>query len=129
MAVKPLRPCRYPGCCTLVPDGYCEQHRPQERRSEEAVSWRWMYQTDQWRFDLRPSQLLTEPFCAECAKRGTRTWATDVDHIKPHRGDWAVFTDRGNLQSLCHSCHSRKTMAEIRSKTNSFRSQYRSRKR
>ena len=52
-------------------------------------------------------------WCSECAKRGVRTRATDVDHIVDHRGDWAMFTDRANLQSLCHSCHSRKTAAEI----------------
>ena len=43
---------------------------------------------------------------------GRRVRATDVDHIRDHRGDWALFTDRSNLQSLCHSCHSRKTMRE-----------------
>jgi 5-methylcytosine-specific restriction protein A len=64
--------------------------------------------------DLRPAQLLREPFCRECAQRGIRTAATDVDHIRDHKGDWALFTDRDNLESLCHSCHSRKTMRENR---------------
>lgn len=127
MAMKPLRPCRHPGCYALVPDGYCEAHRPKRThdRSEEAQRWRWMYQTDEWRLDLRPTQLLQEPFCRECIRQGDRVRATDVDHIKPHRGDWAVFTDRANLQSLCHSCHSRKTMAEMREKNNALRKRYR----
>ena len=106
MAQKPLRPCRHPGCTTLVTGGYCDLHRPKDSRSDAAKSWHWMYLTPEWTEDLRPGQLLREPFCRECARRGDRTPATEVDHIQPHRGDWAVFTDRSNLQSLCHSCHS-----------------------
>ena len=115
MANKPLRPCRHPGCTVLVPDGYCDAHRPKERdrRSQEAQGWRWMYQTDKWTKDLQPAQLLQKPFCRACAQRGLRVRATDVDHIEPHRGDWTKFTDRANLQSLCHSCHSRKTALEL----------------
>ena len=115
MANKPLRPCRHPGCTVLVSDGYCDAHRPKDRdrRSQEAQAWRWMYQTDKWTKDLQPVQLLQEPFCRGCAQRGLRVRATDVDHIEPHRGDWTKFTDRANLQSLCHSCHSRKTALEL----------------
>lgn len=114
MANKPLRPCRHPGCCVLVPDGYCDAHRPRRTsdRSEEAQSWRWMYQTDAWD-QLRGNQLLREPFCRVCAGRGLRTMATDVDHIVDHKGSWALFSDPGNLESLCHSCHSRKTAREL----------------
>ena len=115
MANKPLRPCRHPGCTVLVSDGYCDAHRPKDRdrRSQEAQAWRWMYQTDKWTKDLQPVQLLQEPFCRACAQRGLRVRATDVDHIEPHRGDWTKFTDQANLQSLCHSCHSRKTALEL----------------
>lgn len=114
MAMKPLRPCRHPGCGVLVPGGYCAAHQPKPaERSEEARSWRWMYGTDTWK-RLRAAQLLEEPFCRECARRGLRTQATDVDHIRDHKGDWDIFTDQGNLESLCHSCHSRKTAREQR---------------
>ena len=82
MAMKPMRPCRHPGCCTLVSDGYCDLHRPKRpQRSEEASSWRWMYWTDEWRLDLRPTQLMLEPFCRMCAQEGRRVRATDVDHF------------------------------------------------
>ena len=114
MATKPLRPCRHPGCCELVRDGYCDRHRPKPvERSEEAQSWRWMYGTKLWKETLRPNQLLLEPFCEECARRGVRTLATDVDHREDHKGDWAKFIDRTNLRSLCHSCHSRKTAKDL----------------
>lgn len=127
MAQKPLRPCRHPGCTALVSGGYCEAHKPKnrDRRSAEAKSWHWMYLTPEWIDDLRPTQLLQEPFCRECAKFGRRTRATEVDHIQPHRGDWTVFTDRSNFQSLCHSCHSRKTLSEMREKNAALRSRYR----
>lgn len=116
MSLKPLRPCRHPGCCALVSGGYCSAHQPRPQRGAESASWHWMYSTPEWRDDLRPGQLLREPYCRECAKHGMRVRATDVDHIEPHKGSWERFTDRDNLQSLCHSCHSRKTLAEMRQK-------------
>ena len=114
MAMKPLRPCLHPGCGVLVSSGYCAAHQPRskDQRSAEAQAWRWMYGTDVWK-RLRENQLLREPFCRERARRGVRRYATDVDHIRDHKGDWALFTDPGNLESLCHSCHSRKTAREL----------------
>jgi hypothetical protein len=35
--------------------------------------------------------------------------AQQVDHIIPPEGDWQLQTSADNLQSLCVSCHSRKT--------------------
>lgn len=113
MALKPLRPCRKPGCPNLTREGYCPQHKPKKAQRRESAEWHWMYETKTWTDDLRPTQLLNEPFCRECARRGCRTCATVVDHIQPHRGDWIVFTDRRNLQSLCESCHNRKTALEM----------------
>ena len=115
MAMKPQRPCRHPGCKTLTREGYCPSHKPKRTsdRSEESKGWHWMYSTPEWRDDLRPAQLLREPFCEECSKQGKRVRATDVDHKVDHKGSWAVFTDRSNLQSLCHGCHSRKTATDL----------------
>lgn len=123
MSVKPLRPCLHPGCRTLVRGGYCDRHKPKDasRRSAESRAWRGWYSLDVWTKDLRPAQLLREPFCRECARHGIRRRATDVDHVVPHDGDWTKFTDRGNLQSLCHGCHSAKTMAESRAKSRAKR--------
>ena len=70
MALKPLRPCRHPGCAALTREGYCPKHKPQKaprRVSAEYHSW---YSLPIWTDDLRPAQLLREPFCRECAKRG-----------------------------------------------------------
>ena len=118
MASKPLRPCLHPSCTALVRSGYCERHRPPrvERRSEDSRRWRRWYSLPVWTDDLRPEQLAREPFCRECAAHGLRVYATDVDHVVPHDGDWSTFIDPENLQSLCHSCHGRKTAAESRAK-------------
>lgn len=113
MALKPLKPCRHPGCRSLTREGYCPKHKPKRtsrRTSAEYHSW---YSLPVWTDDLRPMQLLREPFCRECARRGIRTWATVVDHVEPHRGDWTKFTDRGNLQSLCKHHHDQKTAREM----------------
>ncbi len=114
-ASKPLRPCRAPGCCVLVKDGYCQKHKKLEQRAKARKAsgeWHWMYDTDEWKEDLRPEQLLREPFCRECAKLGLRVRATVVDHVIPHEGDWNLFCDRGNLQSLCKNHHDAKTARE-----------------
>ena len=120
MPAKPLRPCRHPGCNTLTNAGYCPQHQPKPHRSDEAKAWHRLYSLPIWTEHLRPDQLLREPWCAECAKRGDRTRATDVDHITPHRGDRKLFSDPANLQSLCHSCHARKTAREMAAKRPRF---------
>lgn len=118
MASKPLRPCLHPGCTALVRSGYCDKHRPPEtaRRSAKSQSYRRWYSLPIWTDVLRPQQLAHEPFCRECARLGLRVYATAVDHVVPHDGDWSLFTDPNNLQSLCDSCHGRKTAAESRAK-------------
>ena len=47
--------------------------------------------------------------CVECGARG----GLEVDHIKPVRDAPECAFDLANLQSLCPSCHARKTRLEI----------------
>jgi 5-methylcytosine-specific restriction protein A len=47
------------------------------------------------------------PLCCECGDE-----ATDVDHVRPHKGDAGLMYANENVQSLCHECHSRKTARE-----------------
>ena len=112
MAMKPLRPCRHPGCPALTRDGYCHKHKPVKAGRRISAQWHAWYSLPIWTKDLRPAQLLREPFCRECAKRGIRTRATVVDHVKPFRGDWALFVDPDNHQSLCKHHHDQKTAQE-----------------
>jgi len=56
--------------------------------------------------------LKCNPLCVECKKQGKITPATVVDHIVPHKGDQEKFWDPNNHQSLCDTCHNRKTAKE-----------------
>jgi 5-methylcytosine-specific restriction protein A len=59
---------------------------------------------------LRRYHLSHEPLCRLCKARGHTVAAQEVDHIKPFDGlDDPLRLDGSNLQSLCKSCHSRKT--------------------
>lgn len=111
MASKPLRPCRHPGCAQLTREGWCPGHKPKHKRRASAAYHGW-YLLPIWTDDLRPAQLLREPFCRECARRGIRTRATVVDHVQPFRGDWDLFIDPENHQSLCKHDHDKKTARE-----------------
>lgn len=115
MPSRVLRPCAYKGCGNLVESGYCEVHRAMAAAAapEHHREWQHLYNSARWR-KIRARQMRREPWCAECLKRGVFTPSTDVDHITPHRGDIVLFF-RGPLQSLCHSCHAKKTAMEINS--------------
>jgi hypothetical protein len=77
---------------------------------DDPRSW---YQLERWR-RRRRYQLMIEPVCAMCAKRGLAVPATIADHVVPHRGDWIAFLT-APLQSLCKTCHdSDKRLFELR---------------
>lgn len=76
--------------------------------------WRHLYNTKAWH-RLRAIRLRDEPVCRMCAQQGRVTAATIVDHIKPHKGDDALFFDYDNTQALCKTHHdSAKQKAEKR---------------
>ena len=108
---RPNTPCRHPGCAALVPYGtkYCEKHRPLHPEDTRSAGSRG-YGTAWNR--ARKRYLETHPLCVECLKAGRYVKATDVDHIKPHRGDSVLFWDQSNWQALCHRHHSMKTRRE-----------------
>lgn len=62
-----------------------------------------------WRAN-RAAYLADNPLCVHCLQRSLIKLATVVDHIKPHKGDAALFSDVSNWQSLCKRCHDRKTV-------------------
>lgn len=61
-----------------------------------------------WR-KLRSLVLSEVPLCENCNARGLIVFATDVDH----KDNDPSNNERSNLASLCHSCHSLKTMADM----------------
>lgn len=109
MTTKIPRPCRHGGCMTLTTEGYCDKHKEDMHPKRDSSSAR-LY-GHKWRKESKQF-LASHPYCAECARQGRHTLATEVDHIKPHRGNLKLFWDRKNWQGLCHSCHSTKTAKE-----------------
>lgn len=113
MPSRPKVPCAHPGCPQLVEYGkrYCPEHAPLHpvRENREHASSRGYGKA--WQ-KARKAYLEAHPLCVECLKAGRYVKATDVDHIRPHRGDQSLFWDRSNWQALCHSCHSKKTNRE-----------------
>jgi 5-methylcytosine-specific restriction protein A len=112
MPEPPLKPCAYPNCRELVRKGMCALHRRQtafvrdpERKRLYGHAWR----------RLRKAWLAEHPWCEECFKQGFYVQAEQVHHRVPHRGDVDVFWE-SPLESLCASCHSRKTAGEMHKK-------------
>lgn len=64
---------------------------------------RW-YSLKAWKI-ARDRQLARWPLCGRCQKAGRVTVATVVNHRKPHRGDWALFIDPENHESVCKDHH------------------------
>ena len=114
MPYKPKKPCAYPGCPNLTDGRYCPEHKKlmdkqydQYVRSRPAAAF---YHSHEWK-KKRANFLIEHPFCIECWKQGRLTKAQIVDHIQPISMGGALLDDE-NLQSLCPSCHTRKSIIE-----------------
>ena len=101
MPYSPSRPCRHPGCPNVTKDrnGYCEKHTKdvKEKWNQQYHHW---YMGKAWR-KLRAWHLNEHPLCIMCEREGRTAAGVEVDHIIPHKGDWGLFTDPDNLQTLC----------------------------
>ena len=64
-----------------------------------------------WRA-ARARYLRSHPLCVECEREGMLVPAEVVDHVTPHKGNYARMWDQGNWQALCKACHDRKTANE-----------------
>lgn len=65
--------------------------------------------TPRWRA-LRLAAKRRDAFkCVKCGSRGR----LEVDHIKPVRTHPELSFELSNLQTLCPSCHSKKTCVEV----------------
>ena len=111
MPVRPGEACRRPGCPGVVRGGVCGVCGPRNRQrhaqhdAQRATAAQRGYDATWQRLRLR--YLMQHPLCAECARQGRVTAATDVHHIVPRR-DGGPDED-SNLMALCHACHSRVT--------------------
>jgi 5-methylcytosine-specific restriction enzyme A len=94
----------------------CEAHQKQAhaefnaRRKEDPRLDDSFYRSKAWR-RLRASKLRDDPLCEHCARKGKVVPASIVDHrVAIRRGGEPM--EYANLQSLCPSCHSRKSIEE-----------------
>lgn len=108
------RPCSG-GCGAIVVGGRCEACKIRTRQrvglqgapsaAKRVYGWRWQ--------KTSAGRLIKHPWCVDPYKvHVLPQLATCTDHIKAHKGNMALFWDPKNWQSLCDSCHSRKTVEE-----------------
>jgi 5-methylcytosine-specific restriction protein A len=110
MPSLPKRYCTAPsGCANLSTGGLCIKHRKARDLRRKSSHERGYDST--WR-RLRLMKLARQSLCEANTHCQHPTPATEVDHRIPiaHRPDLRLTMT--NLQSLCHTCHSAKTMRE-----------------
>jgi 5-methylcytosine-specific restriction protein A len=107
-----MRTCRG-GCGKAVSSGYCDKCRAKGAAKESrptstqrGYGYRWQQTSKGY---LRAHPLAVDIFHEH---KGRVMLAQVVDHIKPHRGDMALFWDPNNWQGLTKADHDRKTATE-----------------
>ena len=114
MPSRALRPCVHIGCGRLVNgrNARCDEHQKayQNAAAKTRDNDTHSLYGSRWR-TARAHFLRAHPLCIgeRCVSNGLVTPATVVDHIRPHKGDRALFWDRSNWQPLCKTCHDIKT--------------------
>jgi 5-methylcytosine-specific restriction protein A len=94
---------------TQVKRSWVVERKPFERDNSNAD----FYNSWAWR-KLRKLQLDKNPLCKHCEDNDVITKAKVADHIiSINRGGERL--DEANLQSLCESCHNKKSANESRS--------------
>ena len=73
MPKRALRPCKQPGCPSLVASGYCETHKSHETKHnglrELKSEYHWFYQTARWKRES--AEFKKEyPYCMDCKDEG-----------------------------------------------------------
>jgi 5-methylcytosine-specific restriction enzyme A len=101
--------CSYAGCRTLTKTGRCERHTLARVGSRQFKEGKQFLNSSAWQ-RLRALKIQETPWCELCALTSPQPVpATDVDHIRPRHSHPRLKLEMSNLQSLCKSCHSKKT--------------------
>lgn len=97
MVMSAPRPCTHPGCGVLVRgSSRCADHVRTQRKAydDSRGNSNSRGYTSKWR-KARAGLLAKHPLCVRCENKSRVVAATVVDHIIPHKGDMALFWDRG----------------------------------
>jgi len=117
-------PCGKAGCRHLSLKRFCPEHQKQHQKqyakdrllNDPYINSHIIGHTESQRFyssrrwkNLRAWFMRRNPLCNNCSRA-----ADVVDHVLPVRGqaDRSLLTRITNLQSLCNSCHAKKTADE-----------------
>ena len=106
MPHSPPTPCRETGCPALSYTPRCSLHTKERQHvyDRQRGTTKERGYAGEW-FKIRRDVLREEPACRRCGGP-----ASEVDHIIPKRSGGT--NERANLQGLCGSCHSSKTVRE-----------------
>ena len=107
MPIRAMKICSAPGCNTLCLKGRCAEHQLDKGKhtaQDRQRARKYATNDPRWRL-IRAKQLRRQPTCEHCREIGLVEPAKVVDHID---GD-SHNNEPSNLQSMCWSCHSRKT--------------------
>lgn len=85
--------------------------RAYDARRQQDLPYRKWYRVSSWQ-NLRARRLAADPLCTRCLPRGVTRPAAAVNHIKPHKGDRALFFCFANTESVCTECHNRDIQRE-----------------
>lgn len=99
-------PPRLPATTSRLPTQSADEAERSRQRAAEAP-WRAWYKSARWQ-QVRERVFTRDLFGCQmlaCGKVISNRRQLVCDHIRPHRGDPALFWDEDNLQTLCKPCH------------------------
>jgi 5-methylcytosine-specific restriction endonuclease McrA len=85
----------------------CRRDRPEQRRNREG---RRRYYTARWRRLRRKVLARDYGLCQQCRREGRVETGNQIDHIIRAEERPDLFYSLENLETLCGSCHSTKTI-------------------
>ena len=115
--MKPQKRCNHRSCRTLIDydKSYCSEHEGIQHKRYDATrdkDTKEFYSSSRWTKMAKQVKLRDGYLCQECLSHGLYVQGNIADHIIPIKQDWGKRWDMSNTQTLCISCHNRKTAKE-----------------
>ena len=117
MPKAPPTPCRAPRCREMASkSGMCAKHyvKPKAWVSSEGKSASERGYGPKWRKTRKRILIRDSYLCQECKRGGIVTLAREVDHVLNKAAGGSE--EDSNLESICITCHKKKTLSERRKK-------------